>query len=198
MNKALVSLFIFSSSLFSDIFPFQTIEKANSAYLKGKFIKSARLFEMLDVTDASVAYNIANAYYKAGDYDKALEYYIKAEGVDDSARFYNMGNSYYKKNNFNKAIDFYIKSLNVKDDIDTQHNLLLAEKRAEEKYQKKDSSKNINIKRDIEKKVEDKSNQDMGSQKELDYLLKQTNKKRIPTVMYSVEREEEHHVKNPW
>jgi len=196
MNKILFSLFIFSSPLFSDIFPFQTIEKANSAYNKGEFIKSARLFEMLDTKEASVHYNVANAYYKAENYDKALENYIKAKGVEDSIRFYNMGNSYFKKSDFNKAIEYYLKSLNIKDDTDTQYNLLLAEHRAKEQDRKKDNTLSKKKKRpSYNQKIEDTNKM---ANEELNYLLKQINKKKIPTVMYNINREEASSDKNPW
>lgn len=203
MNRFIVSFFLLLSPLFSDIFPFQTIEKANLAYKNRDFLKSARLFNSLDKQDSLVLYNMANSYYKANKYDTALKFYIKAEGVDEATRFYNIGNCYFKKNEFNQAIEFYVKSLNIKDDKDTKHNLLLAEKMAEDKQNSLD--KNLTDKKKITQNIEDRDSKREKMRKEdtqkdeLTYLLKQINREKIPTVMYNLNRgEREDSGKNPW
>ncbi|MCH9739966.1 MAG: tetratricopeptide repeat protein, partial [Epsilonproteobacteria bacterium] len=123
MNKKLFYYFLFSPILFADILPFQTIEKANDAYEKGEYHKSAELFNELKKDDPTVAYNEANAHYKAGDYDKALKHYEKAKGIDEATRQHNLGNTHFKKDDLENAIKSYEESLKIRDDEDTRYNL---------------------------------------------------------------------------
>jgi len=127
MNRVSISLFLLCSSLSADIFPFQIIEKANSAYAHKDFKKAIKLFKCLDSKNRWVAYNLGNSYYKIGMYNKALEYYTLAKGVDEPIRLYNIGNSYFKKGDFIRAVTFYRASLALKEDEDTKQNLHLAE-----------------------------------------------------------------------
>ena len=190
MNRILLYLplfsFLFSHLLFADMFPFQTIVKAHQAYIDGEFRRSARLFNTLDKKDASVAYNRANSYYKAGMYDSAERSYLQAKGVDEAMRSYNLGNVYFKKREFTKAIASYERSLTFKEDEDARFNLELAKQKRKKnlkkiipKYQKLEENKKID--------------------KELTYLLKQLSKKKIPTMLYRIKSEhKEQDDSNPW
>ena len=140
--------FIFTSLLFADIFPFQTIEKANQAYESGAFQKSAMLFKSLKKETPTVVYNQANAEYKAGSYDEALKHYAEAKGVDDAMLEHNIGNTYFKKNDFNNAITHYEKALSFREDEDTRYNLALAKQKKEEQQEQEN--------RDTNKKEEQK------------------------------------------
>jgi tetratricopeptide (TPR) repeat protein len=210
MNKTLLYLpfffFLLSVSLFADIFPFQTIEKAHQAYVDGKFRQSARLFNTLDRDDASVAYNRANAYYKAGMYDLAERSYLQAKGVDEVMRMHNLGNVYFKKREFKKAIHAYERSLEFKEDKDTRFNLELAELKREENkqqnrnehrvYQRKAQYQKSREPKKIEKKVSD---EERMRKEELSHLLQQISKEKMPTMLYRIHGEqEEQDDSNPW
>ena len=214
--------------LFADIFPFQTIEKANQAYENGEFAKSTRLFKSLKKDEPTVAYNQANAQYKAGMYDEALKNYTKAKGIDEAIREYNIGNTYFKKNDLDKAIASYEKALKIREDEDTRYNLELAKKRREEQkkqeqkskeHEKKDKQKEDEKKKkqksqDQEKrkdqndkeakKKKEKAEEKMTEEeklrkKELSHLMKQLSKKKMPTMIYQATEEKgERHDKNPW
>ena len=206
MNRTLLylSLFYFLSpiSLFSDMFPFQTIEKANKAYIDGKFRTSARLFNTLDRKDAFVAYNRANAYYKAGMYDASERSYIRAKGVDEATRTYNLGNVYFKKREFDKAIDSYEHSLTVREDSDTRFNLELAKQKREENKSREQVKKRkpLYLKlKESKKRDKEITNEEKIRKQELTHLLKQVSKKRMPSMLYLIESEkEEQNDKNPW
>ena len=133
--------FILSTLIFADFLPFQTIDKANRAYEKGEYKKSAKLFNSLEQNDSTVKYNEANALYKAGLYDKALNAYDKAEGIDEMTRQYNMGNSYFKKGELKRAIACYEEALKMGEDEDTRYNLALAKRRVEEKKKQEQKAK---------------------------------------------------------
>ena len=190
MNRTLLYLtlfyFSFSSSLFADMFPFQTIEKANKAYANGEFKKSVRLFTTLDKKDVSVAYNRANAYYKAGMYELAERSYLQAKGVDEAMRMYNLGNVYFQKREFEKAIDAYERSLEFKEDEDSRFNLKLAKQKREKSPKKRIT---VNKASKENKKID----------KELTHLLTQLSKKKIPTMLYRIKSEhKEQGNSNPW
>ncbi|GAB6094409.1 tetratricopeptide repeat protein [Desulfatiferula olefinivorans] len=55
--------------------------------------------------------------YDAGDYETALDYYIKAqlEAPDKPEVFYNLGNAQYKTGDFDGAVDQYKKALETTD-----------------------------------------------------------------------------------
>lgn len=122
MYKILLYLLL-TSLLFADILPFQTINKANEAYNNGDYQESAKLFKQLNNSDPSVAYDEANAHYKAGQYDQALANYKRAKGVDEATRQYNMGNAHFQKGDLDKAINSYEASLKLREDKDARYNL---------------------------------------------------------------------------
>jgi len=206
MNRILLYLplfpFLSPCFLFADIFPFQTIEKANRAYVDGKFRTSARLFNTLDKKDAFVAYNKANAYYKAGMYDASERSYLRAKGVDGAMRTYNLGNVYFQKREFSKAIASYRVSLTFREDEDTRFNLELAKQKKEENRSKKKVQKRkpkyqkLKESKKIDKEI---NNKEKIRKQELTHLLKQVSKKRMPSMLYLIESEKgEHDDKNPW
>ncbi|CAA6816059.1 MAG: Unknown protein, partial [uncultured Sulfurovum sp.] len=140
MNK-LIFFIISSNFLWADMFDFQTIEKANKAYAKGDFNNSAKFFNDLNSKEPTVAYDKANAEYKAGDYDKALSDYKNAKGVDEAQRQHNIGNVHFQKQALDKAIESYEKALKVRYDEDTKFNLELAKKKKEEEQKEEEEKK---------------------------------------------------------
>jgi Ca-activated chloride channel family protein len=151
--------------LSADILPFQTIEKANKAYEKGDYSKSAKLFRSLDKDDPTVAYDEANAHYKAEAYDKALESYKKSKGIDEATRQYNMGNAYFKKDNLDLAIKSYKESLKIRDDEDTRYNLELAKRKKEQKKKEQKKKNNQDKKKNQDKKENKKEKEEQKKKK---------------------------------
>jgi flagellar biosynthesis GTPase FlhF len=96
------------------------VNKANGLYKQGKIDDSVDLYqEALDKDQDSPAikYNLGTAFYKKGDYPKALSYLQQAAHDKDlkikSKAEYNLGNVLYKagKQKENTDIDKAIKSL---------------------------------------------------------------------------------------
>ena len=171
MKTKILLYILLTPLLFADIFNFKTIEKANKAYSDGEFSKSAKLFESIQKKDPFVAYDMGNAYYKAGKYEEALHAYEKAEGVDEATRSYNMGNSFFQKQEFDKAIESYEKSLKLNDNADIRHNLKLAknkkkEKEDKKKQEKKEKEKKEDNKKEDKKKEEEKKDKQKKSDEE--------------------------------
>ena len=92
--KRLIVLALCSSALaVAGLMDFKTIDEANKAYKDEKYQKSATLWKELKSETVERDYDIGNAYYKAKQYDKALESYEKAKGVDEAQRLHIVGNS---------------------------------------------------------------------------------------------------------
>jgi len=155
----------------ADTFTYETIDKANEAYANGEFHKSTKLFKSLEEDDPAVAYNIANAQYKAGMYTDALESYEKAQGTDEAIRQYNIGNCYFKKGNLKEAIRRYSVSLRLREDEDTRFNLELAKRKKEEQQREKEQKKK-------EKKKEKKKKSEEEKKKEREKKKQEEEKKK--------------------
>ncbi len=97
--------------LFAGLTDFKTIEEANKAYEAKEYAKSASLLNALDAKSPQKEYDIGNALYKDKKYDKAIEAYEKAEGVDEATRLHNIGNSLFHKKELDKAIEAYENAL---------------------------------------------------------------------------------------
>jgi len=212
-------LVLSSTLLLANLFDFQIIQKANRAYAEGEYEKSALLFgTLIKKEKAIVAYNRANALYKAQRYDDALMAYVNAKGVDEVARLYNMGNSYFHKNELNRAIEYYEGALRLREDADARHNLELAQRKKEEAEKKNSSPKKkekkkkkkkkkkpqpkkrkSNKKEDVKKKIPQGDKSDEMRKRELKHMINQLSKNKMPTLMYqSKKREGGDDEQNPW
>jgi len=139
--KQILIFITFSMLLPAAFLPFEKIQEANSAYQKGAYEHSALLFSQIDTNQSIRAYNMGNAYYKAKQYTLAIQAYRDAKGVDEATRLYNLGNCYAQLNRLDQAIHAYKESLRYRQDQDTQHNLLVVERRKKEQEEKKKSPK---------------------------------------------------------
>jgi len=75
---------------------------------------------------AEKLFNMGNAYYHTGNYDKAIEYYKKAIELkpDYTEAYYNMGGAYYDKGNYDKTIECCKKAIESKpDDAETYYGM---------------------------------------------------------------------------
>ena len=107
--------------------------KAKEAYGGEKFTASAHFYEKLQTPHAM--FNAANAYYKAGEYEKALNLYTNVKSSDaefKAALFYNIANTYLRLKEFAKAKDFYKKSLTLSYSKEADENYMYIKDVAEE------------------------------------------------------------------
>ncbi len=90
----------------------------------------AFLFASLGITAQNEAlFNSATTAYNAGNYDEAIENYLKIvdNGQHSSSLYFNMGNAYYKLNQIAPSIYYYEKALLLKpNDPDILNNLAYA------------------------------------------------------------------------
>ena len=143
----------------SILFDFYHNAEAKSAYEHHEFLLSAKEFQNMSPTVGSY-YNSGVAYYKAGAYKKAMQYFSQIKtpnSILKSKLFYNMGNVAIKLKHYKLAIAYYKKSLTLHDDTDAIYNLSLLYKLAPK--EQKDLSKMLAHKAKKQKKEEEKNKQ---------------------------------------
>lgn len=90
------------------------MEMAKDDYQKERYLSAAKLFSNIESSEAR--YNAANSYYRAGEYEQALNLYMYIRSDDPllkSTLFFNMGNCYVRLKEFAKAREMFIKSLRL-------------------------------------------------------------------------------------
>ena len=180
LQKVLMLLVVWMP-LYAGLTDFKTIKEANEAYKLKAYDKSAALFESLEESNPSkeLHYNLGNKYYKKGLYDKAIQEYKLAKGVDEASRQYNLGNSYFKQGNYDKAIKHYQESLKYKDDPAAKNNLELAkkekkkQKKKQQQKQNKQNKQNKNQKKNDQQKKQNKDQKKNNQNKKSDQKNKQ-------------------------
>ena len=151
---------------------FKLIKEAKEAYSRGAFKQASRHFELIAKEKGSPQsyYDAGNAFYKAGEYKKAIEYYSKVQTNDKELEFrklHNLGNSYFKLKQYKKAIEMYEKALKLKKDPDTKYNLELAKKMLKKSSKKRNQQKKQQKSKQQKRKPQQKnqSNKNKSDQK---------------------------------
>ncbi len=162
-------------------FDFVDISKAKSAYEEGRFQDSAKYFQEVSSSkkDDSSFYDLANAYYKSGDYQAALKVYNSIHTVDDNLnykRWFNTGNALFKLKKYTKALEAYNKAKEIKTSDDLIHNIKLTKKMIKKSKEKKRDKKQEN-KNQNNKQQDNKSSKSPKKKKE---KKKKQNKKDDP------------------
>jgi len=163
------------------------------SYSGGNMNKGTRLYEKQDFNgavenflkeqskkpkDPVVNYNLASAYYKSGDFDKALETYETAlNNTEDinfkSAVLYNMGNCAYRKGDSDLAMQYYKSSLKLNSkDMQAKHNIEFLQN---DKNKNKDNKNDKNQKNNKDGKQQQKDRQDKEQKEQ---QQKQNNQQR--------------------
>lgn len=135
---------------------------------------------------STVMYNLGNAMYDAGEFERAMKIY---SGAIDSTRtpeqleraYYNMGNASFQAQKFDKAIASYIEALrHDPSDADAKQNLELAlrmkKKSEEQQQQNQDQSKqDQQDKQDQQQNQQNQDQQKQDTQKQDEQLQQQQN-----------------------
>ena len=148
MKKLIIALFV--TFLFAN---------PNILFKEGKYLKAAK--EYLKIGTQEAIYDAANSYYRAKEYQKAINLYKKI--TKPSLKFkalYNMGNAYAFSNQLLKAKEAYEKALKIKKDKDAEYNLKIIEKLLKQKHKKNHkNNKKKNHKKNSPKHSNKKNNQ---------------------------------------
>lgn len=220
LKKVFIAFLLTLSIVEAGLFDFLKSMDIEKSYAKGDYNTTKELLRSLNTDNPKYNYNLANVYYKLGRYQEAIRYYKRAfgKGVDEHSRLHNLGNSYYQSKAYKNAIIAYRYALKLKEDPDTQHNLVLAQKalqrpkkqkEQEHKKQKekrskkptKESKKRQKEARKLTKKeikALDELKKRLHHKEELKNLLKKSFKgKKIPVIMYPLKINKKDK-KEPW
>ncbi len=184
MNKKIIVIMLLLLSVSGVSFAGGNMNKGTRLYEKSDFKGAVESFlkeQSKKPKDPVVNYNLASAYYKAGDFDKALETYETAlNNTQDinfkSAVLYNMGNCAYRKGDNDLALQYYKSSLKLNSkDIQAKHNIEFLQS-----DKNKDNKNNKNDKKDKQQqnKQNDKKDQDKDKDKDKDKNNQQQDKQQ--------------------
>jgi Ca-activated chloride channel homolog len=118
--------------------------EGNSAYAEQAFQDALVAYQTAQIKDPELAepyYNAANALYRQGMYDAALEQMDMALSYADEeslaqAGYYNLGNTSYNRADSETAVASYVEALLLNpDDQDAKYNLELALQQQQEQQQ---------------------------------------------------------------
>ncbi|MCJ7830198.1 MAG: VWA domain-containing protein, partial [Desulfobacterales bacterium] len=121
-----------------------------AAYEKGDYEQALKHFidAQLNTPDQSeMLYNVADAYFKTGNFDAAAEHYKQVLETDDGQlkrkALYNLGNAEFRRGNAKEAIGQYEAALSIDpDDQSTKENLEFVKKILEQQQQPGGDQKN--------------------------------------------------------
>jgi len=177
------------------IFDFLDIKKGEDAYKSKDYQKSLKYFQEVASSkkDAESFYDLANAYYKLGNYKGALKIYESLHTVDDELnykRWFNAGNAHFMIKEYEKALKSYQQAKRFKSSSDLLHNIELAKKMIKKKKskdqkntqnrdQQKQNKNSKNSKKQKRKKKQKKSPKDKKNQKKDQQNQKKRTSKRV-------------------
>jgi Ca-activated chloride channel family protein len=176
-KKTYLGLFIFlllglnSQNLEAGVFDFQTIDEANEAYQNKNYkdaIKSYKEVVKSKKSPQSI-YDLANAQYKAGEYEQALSTYNKINSKEQNLEYkklFNAGNSLFQLKKYKDALKSYENAKKIKSEDDLKHNIELTKKMIEKKKQEQKKRDNKQKKDDKKDKDKDKKKEDKDKQEQ--------------------------------
>ena len=171
---AVIGLLVMPLDMKAGMLDFLTLKEAQKAYEAGDFNKSIDAFSVLNehTPTSQTAYNLGNAFYKAGQYEKALQAYafVDANETHYTQTLHNIGNSFAKTGKLNEAKEAYEKALALKDDVQTNENLQEVlkhlKKEEEQKQEQQDQEEQNKDKQKQKEEQEKKEQQKQDSQEQ--------------------------------
>ena len=143
----------------ADMRSFTTESSGDTAYAEQRYLDELEVYKKTGLRSPEDFYNLANAYYRAGQYEEAIDTYkgVRSKSASLKAKVYhNLGNSYVRIEMYEEARQAYKKSLILRYDKQTDENLLHIAKAkkadglqtGQQKGKKKNDSKKLNAKAD--------------------------------------------------
>lgn len=193
-------LLLIANPIVQDLFAQNTdklITDGNKAYKQKKYAEAeADYKKSLEKQRSNLQgnYNLGNAYYKQGKFDKATEQFEAVNSLpsvsdqDKAKNFHNLGNSYLKQKKYEESIQSFKNALKLNPkDNDTRYNLayaksMLQQQQQQQQKNKNDQNKDQNKDKNKDQKDKDKEKQDkkdqQKDQKEKDKENKEDQAKR--------------------
>ena len=174
----LLSGMLFLSCNVAWIYPLsERVEKGNELYAREEFAQAQKQYEAgraLQPESPQLYFNLADTFYKQGQYDQAENLYQKAASDGDmqlkSRALHNLGNVKVKKQELDKALDFYRSALRINPEdedarLNYEHTLNMLQQQQENQQQQQDQQDQEQNK---EQKDSDNSDQQDKNEKQQD------------------------------
>ena len=163
-------LFFVGSDAKAGILDFIDIKEAKEAYAKQHYKEAAKRFEEYAKNSQKphAYYDAGDAYYKAGEFQKAVALYKKVKTQDATLKahtLHNTGNAYAKMHKYKKAIEAYEDALKLKEDKETRENLEAVKKLLKKKERREQQKQKQKKQTQQDKKKKQQQNKQQNSQK---------------------------------
>ena len=147
MKQLLIIAFCFVTSLSWSQDWRDALDQARTLYKEKNYDKaySAYLIALKGAPkNISLDAEVAQAAYKAKDYQKSTDLYsknLRSKKINPSLLNHNLGNAYYQKQDYPKAVEAYKNALRKNpDDNETRYNLALALKKEQKNKQQQQNN----------------------------------------------------------
>ena len=154
-------------------------KEGNQAFSEQVYQQALEAYQSAQIESPELAepyYNAANAYYRQGDYVKALEQISQALNfIDDEllaeSSLYNLGNNLYNSQELETAVEAYTEALLINpEDQDAKYNLELAlqqqQQQEEQNQEENQDQQNDQSKDSDQNEQEDQQDQSQDSESE--------------------------------
>jgi len=150
------------------------VKKGNKSYSKDDWGNAIAKYEAAGQKGSlpAIDYNLGDALYKSGSYDKAAENFLKAlNGSDNPTKaktLHNLGNTFLKNGKMQEAVTAYKNSLKLNPgDVQTKQNLEYALRQMQnQQKQNQDNKDQQNQDKDKQKQNQQKQQQDKQKQQD--------------------------------
>ncbi len=151
-----------------------TSAEAQEEYEVGNYVDALRLYRdaQLEDPDSGVLhFNVGDALYKTGDYQTALNEFLRSTGGEDAdlqaQAWYNAGNSHFELQQYADAAKAFKEALaRSPDDADAKANLELALQKLQEQPQQQREEGDDQQKLDDEQRSDDRQSDDGAEQEQ--------------------------------
>jgi len=166
------------------------IRNGNKQYDKKKFndaeVSYRKSLEQ-EHNNATGNFNLGDALYKQGNYEKAAEQFSiiannkEADKNVQTKAYHNLGNSLLKSGNYQQSIDAYKRALiNNPSDMDTKYNLAYAQSMLKQQQQQKNKDQQNKDQQNKDQQNKDQQNKDQQKKdKQEQNQAKQDDKSKI-------------------
>jgi tetratricopeptide (TPR) repeat protein len=160
---------------------FMDIDHAHKEYTKGNYKAAISGYEKIlqDKLSDEVRYNLANSYYKNGEYKKAATIYQNLNPENRTLRYqklHNEGNNHFQQKQYQKALEAYQKALTIKKDRATQENMGLAKSMIKKQQQQQQKQKGDQKDKESDKNQQEDQEGNKMQQEQGDGLKKEQHK----------------------
>ncbi|GHV33790.1 hypothetical protein FACS1894178_0010 [Bacteroidia bacterium] len=190
--------------IFSEIIlaqnPLKQFRNGNDAYRDSNYTEAQIYYAKglnIDSNNVRAYYNLANTFYKEGNYEmadtlyQAVQMYPKLTSREKSELLHNRGNIAMQKEDYSGAVKNYKEALKFNgNDKDTKYNLTYALNKLQQQQQNQNQDKQNKDNQDKRQEQQSKEQQNKGQGKQPQNQPQQMSKEDAERILKAVENRE--------